>query len=72
MKNWTPKEFASMMLVVTLCFMLVCLVINAMIHPDNVSDKGREFIFQIIMLMLGLVSGWAFGKVTDKPPENKG
>lgn len=67
MKLWTPKALAALLLVVTLCFMLVALVVNAMLHPDNVSDKGKEFIFQIIMLLIGVVSGWVFGKADDKP-----
>lgn len=73
MKLWPPRDIAAVMLIVTLCFMLVALVVNAMLHPDNVTDKSREFIYYLITALIGFASGWILGKGTDqpKPPELK-
>ena len=72
MKLWNPKDIAALLMCVTLCMLLILWGLSMFLHPDEMTDKGREALGDTISKILGLMSGYIFGKVGEtKPPDTK-
>ena len=73
MKPLNPKSVVAVILASTVCIVIVATVIGAIFYPPGtVTETFRVKMFELLIYILGIVSGWLLGKGTEEnPPEQK-
>jgi hypothetical protein len=64
-----PKSIVAIVLAGTVCLVLSTSIISAMFYPPGtVTETFRLKIFELLIYILGIVSGWLLGRGSEPPP----
>ncbi len=59
MRNWNPRSIIAVMLAATVSFILISGAIAAYFRPpDQVTDTFRQRMFEAMLVLIGIVSGF--------------
>lgn len=63
-----PRNLVAVIIAATVCTVILASVIGALFHPPgSVSETFRLKIFELLIYLMGIVSGWLL-RGTDKEP----
>jgi hypothetical protein len=64
------RNIVVILLAGTVCLILSASTIAALFYPPGtVTETFRLKVFEILIYIMGIVSGWLMGKDAPKPPE---
>ena len=67
MKFWNPKDIAALLMCITLCMLLILWGLSMFLHPDAMTDKGREVLGDTISFNnRSFLSGYIFLEKLEK------
>lgn len=72
-KNWNPKSIVAVIMALTVSLVLIISTAAALFYPPGtVTETFRQKIFEILIFIVGTVSGWLLGKAEPtQPPSDK-
>lgn len=67
-----PKSIVAMILAGTVCLVLTSSIVTAMFYPPGtVTETFRLKIFELLIYILGIISGWLLSKGNEPPGPTK-
>ena len=68
-----PRSLVAVILASTFCVIMLAGVATALLYPPGtVTETFRDKIFELLIYMLGIVSGWLLGRDASTPKGPRG